>query len=92
MSRRKKKLERPKEKDTRPVWLVRLADKHGMFLLKEDNGTLDFIDKTTGKSLGVWKWKDRPWPQFIIKGTAKRGTVDDAFRAIVNLRIRGRTT
>lgn len=84
MKQTKKKVHQENKKDDRPTWLVRLADRHGIFLLKVKEGKLDFLDKKTGKSVGIWKY--RPWPQFIIKGIIRRGTAIDALKAIINSR------
>ena len=60
--------------------LVKSAKKHGIFVLKQGD-TIDYMDVTTGKSLGIWqRW---PFPRYIVKGVAHPGNPIDALRHII---------
>lgn len=77
---------RHRSKGTKKVRLdgsfIHAARKHGIFVVADDLGVVDFLDVTTGKSLGIWKL--RPWPQYIIKGFATNGSMWNALQAIID--------
>lgn len=61
--------------------LQQLAKPHGIFLLW-NNGTLDFLDETTGRSLG--QWYQHPKPHFFVRGVYHNGLAEKALAAIVH--------
>jgi hypothetical protein len=61
--------------------LGKVAAKHGIFVVQDDKGVIDFIDVTTGKSLGLWYPKPNGW--FVFNDVTHGGSPTDALRAIV---------
>lgn len=61
--------------------LIRLAKRHDIFVLGEDNGSIDFLDCNTGESLG--HWYPFPKPHFFVRDTSYQGSPKDCLRVIV---------
>jgi hypothetical protein len=62
-------------------WIRDKARHHGIFLVADDLGKVDFLDTTTGKSLGIWI--ERPYPRSVVKGLQESGSLVAALKRIV---------